>query len=164
MGCPIYNHIGAWEPNGLPRGVTLSDFTGFCLSPVRETDGESVSVCRPTEADFWSVYGFNRDAEEWQIVHDAERDDAGEALARIVDATGEQVEQCEPVPPHGPTLAGSTDSDGHRPAVIEVAAHGSLRWAGTLTCLRRARHMGTLGNTSPVMPAKTAGGNSCARM
>lgn len=92
MGCSIYNHISAWEPNGLPRGVTLSDFTGFCLSPVRETESDGVSVCRPHEAGFWSVYGFHRDAEEWQIVHDADACDMGEALARIVDATGHRVE------------------------------------------------------------------------
>ena len=89
---PTPRNLTGWQPNGLPHGVTLSDFTGFCLSPVRETGHEGVTVCHPAEADFWSVYGFNRDAEEWQIVHDAERDDAGEALARIVDATGEQVE------------------------------------------------------------------------
>ena len=86
----------AWEPNGLPRDTTLADFTGFCLSPVRETDGEGVSVCRPTEADFWSVYGFHRDAGEWQIVHDAARHEIAAALIRIGEATGERIEYRDP--------------------------------------------------------------------
>jgi hypothetical protein len=86
----------AWEPNGLPRGLTLSDFDGFCLSPVRETGDGDVTVCRPHEADFWSVYGFHRDAEEWQIVHDAEARDMGEALARIAEITFQRIEYRDP--------------------------------------------------------------------
>lgn len=86
----------AWEPNGLPRGVTLSDFDGFCLSPVRETEGDGVTVCRPQDAGFWSVYGFHMEAQEWQIVHDADARDMGEALARIVEATFQRIEYRDP--------------------------------------------------------------------
>lgn len=86
----------AWEPNGLPRGVTLSDFDGFCLSPVRETEADGVTVCRPQDADFWSVYGFHREAQEWQIVHDALARDMGEALARIAELTLHRIEYRDP--------------------------------------------------------------------
>ena len=82
----------AWEPNGLPRGVTLSDFDGFCLSPVRKTGDGDVTVCCPHEAGFWSVYGFHREVQEWQIVHDADARDMGEALARIAEATLHRIE------------------------------------------------------------------------
>ena len=77
--------------NGLPSGTTIFDFTGFRVSPVRDMGG-SCEVCGPGEHDFWSVYGFHRDAEEWQIVHDDTSGDIGETLARIVDLTGELVE------------------------------------------------------------------------
>lgn len=86
----------AWEPNGLPCGVTLSDFDGFCLSPVCETEGDGVSVCRPQEATFWSVYGFHEEAQEWQIVHDADARDMGEALARIAEITLHRIEYRDP--------------------------------------------------------------------
>ena len=77
--------------NGLPSGTCILDFTGFRVSPVRDMGG-SIEVCDPGEHAFWSVYGFHREAEEWQIVHDALSDDIGESLARIVDLTGELVE------------------------------------------------------------------------
>ncbi|AUH35631.1 hypothetical protein CUV01_18810 (plasmid) [Paracoccus tegillarcae] len=77
--------------NGLPCGTTIFAFSGFRLSPVRDMGG-SIEVCDPGEHDFWSVYGFHRDAEEWQIVHDAPWGEIGETLARIVDLTGELVE------------------------------------------------------------------------
>ena len=81
----------AQDWNGLPSGTTVFDFSGFCVSPVRDMGG-SIEVCDPGEHAFWSVYGFHREAQEWQIVHDAESDDIGESLARIVDLTGELVE------------------------------------------------------------------------
>ncbi|WP_299913130.1 hypothetical protein [uncultured Paracoccus sp.] len=77
--------------NGLPRGTTIFDFTGFRVSPVRDMGG-SIEVCDPGDHGFWSVYGFHRDAEEWQIVHDAPWGEIGETLARIVDLTGELIE------------------------------------------------------------------------
>lgn len=77
--------------NGLPSGTTIFDFTGFRVSPVRDMGG-SCEVCDPGEHDFWSVYGFHREAEEWQIVHDDTSGDIGETLARIVDLTGELIE------------------------------------------------------------------------
>ena len=77
--------------NGLPKGSTIFEFTGFRVSPVRDMGG-SIEVCDPGEHAFWSVYGFHRDAEKWQIVHDAPWGEIGETLARIVDLTGELVE------------------------------------------------------------------------
>lgn len=77
--------------NGLPSGVTIFDFSGFCVSPVRDMGG-SVEVCDPGERGFWSIYGCDRDTGEWQIVHDALSNDIGETLARIVEMTGELVE------------------------------------------------------------------------
>lgn len=77
--------------NGLPSGTTIFDFTGFRVSPVRDMVG-SIEVCEPGEHGFWSVYGFHRSVEEWQIVHDAEDGEIGEVLARIVELTGELVE------------------------------------------------------------------------
>ena len=82
--------------NGLPSGVTIFDFTGFRVSPVHHTGGAltsgNIEVCDPCERVLWSVYGFHRDAEEWQIVHDVVDGEIGEILARIVDLTGEMVE------------------------------------------------------------------------
>ncbi|MGR3391827.1 hypothetical protein [Sagittula sp.] len=81
----------AQKLNGLPSGTTVFDFTGFCVSPVRNM-GDTIEICDPGEHAFWSVYGFHRETQEWNIVHDAESDDIGETLARIVDLTGELVE------------------------------------------------------------------------
>ncbi|MCF3974825.1 hypothetical protein [Paracoccus salsus] len=81
----------AHDWNGLPSGTIILDFTGFRVSPVRDMGG-SIEVCDPGEHAFWSVYGFHREAQEWQIVHDALSDDIGESLARIVELTGELVE------------------------------------------------------------------------
>ena len=77
--------------NGLPKGSTIFDFTGFRVSPVRDMGG-SVEVCDPGEHVCWSIYGFHAEAREWQIVHDATWGEIGEAAARIVDLTGELVE------------------------------------------------------------------------
>lgn len=81
-----------WSPNGLPRGDKLADFTGFCLSPTRQAEHDQMEVCMPAEAEQWSIYGFHADAEEWQIVHDADLKSVGETLARIHDATGARIE------------------------------------------------------------------------
>lgn len=82
--------------NGLPKGSTIFDFTGFRVSPVHHTGGtltgENIEVCDPGQHVLWSVYGFHRQAQEWQIVHDALPGEIGEVLARIVDLTGELVE------------------------------------------------------------------------
>ncbi|WP_299846482.1 hypothetical protein, partial [uncultured Paracoccus sp.] len=77
--------------NGLPSDTTIFDFSGFRVSPVRDMGG-SIEVCEPGEHCFWSVYGFHRSVEEWQIVHDAEDGEIGEVLAHIVELTGELVE------------------------------------------------------------------------
>ena len=77
--------------NGLPSGATIFDFTGFRVSPAHNMGG-SIEVCDPGEHIFWSVYGFHREAEEWQIVHDATSAEIGEILARIVDLTGDLIE------------------------------------------------------------------------
>lgn len=84
----------AWRPNGLSKGMTVFDFDGFCLSPVRETEPGSgeIMVCVPDEAQFWSIYGLHKEHGEWQLVHDAEEGETGEVLARIVDLTGELIE------------------------------------------------------------------------
>lgn len=81
----------AQKLNGLPSGTTVFDFTGFRVSPVHHTGG-NIEVCDPGHHVLWSVYGFHRDAQEWQIVHDALPGEIGEVLARIVDLTGELVE------------------------------------------------------------------------
>ena len=98
----VYQYRRAWTRldetrplqgfNGLTAGTTIHDFTGFCLSPVHESANGDVTVCCPEEAGFWSVYGFHRNAEEWQLVHDCGAHDTGEVLARIEDATGERIE------------------------------------------------------------------------
>lgn len=101
VDCVKYTLVGqcvdelalAWRPNGLPAGDTVWSFTGFRVSPTREIgDTGEIEVCDPGEHHLWSIYGFHRDAEEWQVVHDAERGDVGEALARIVTLTGELIE------------------------------------------------------------------------
>ena len=85
-----------WHPNRLPENYTLADFTGFRLSPVHEHPDYGMIVCLPHEADFWSVYGFHGEAQEWQIVHDATAQDIGEALVRIEKATGNRIEYSDP--------------------------------------------------------------------
>ncbi|AUH66918.1 hypothetical protein [Paracoccus zhejiangensis] len=77
--------------NGFCAGMTIFDFSGFRVSPVRDMGG-SIEVCDPGGHAFWSIYGFDREAMEWLIVHDAQPGEIGEILARIVDLTGELVE------------------------------------------------------------------------
>lgn len=94
VGTCINPEALSWHPNGLTKGVTAFDFDGFCLSPVRETESDSGEIvrCAPDEAQFWSIYGFHSADHEWQIVHDAEAAEIGEALARLVDLTGHLIE------------------------------------------------------------------------
>lgn len=82
--------------NGLCKGESPFDFTGFRISPVRnESDDPECTcfeVCEPGEQAFWSVYGFHAEAREWLLVHDCEAGEEGEILARLVDLTGHLVE------------------------------------------------------------------------
>lgn len=80
----------------MPEDDTLADFTGFRLSPVHEHPDYGMIVCLPHEAEFWSVYGFHRGAQEWQTVHDATAQDMGEALVRIEKTTGSRIEYRDP--------------------------------------------------------------------
>ncbi|MDT1064186.1 hypothetical protein RM190_20150 [Paracoccus sp. CPCC 101403] len=82
--------------NGLSRGGSPFDFTGFRISPVRnesdDPDCTRIEVCEPGEHRFWLVYGYHAEAQEWWIVHDCEAGEEGEVLARLVDLTGHLVE------------------------------------------------------------------------
>lgn len=92
-GCRLDEAALEWHPNGFAAGMTLFDFDGFRLSPVRERkEDDCVETCQPGQCHFWAIYGFHRQAQEWQLVHDAQEGEAGEALARIVDLTGDLVE------------------------------------------------------------------------
>lgn len=82
--------------NGLCRGDSPHDFTGFQISPVwseaRGPVDESLEVCVPGDHAFWSIYGFHGESREWLIVHDCQTGEEGEILARLVELTGNLVE------------------------------------------------------------------------
>ena len=98
--------------NGFVAGDTPATFTDFRVSPVRMiregTDAEAIEVCSPAGRAFWSIYGDT--GAGWRLVHDAEADDAGLALAALSGNAAARFEYAdlETVPVAG-TLADLAD-------------------------------------------------------